>query len=129
MEAGMTAGMSDRRHGRRFGRPEEHGIVSARIRPGYDVEVVDVSTGGVLVESSHRLMPGATVELQLQSESRGAQIVRGQVLRCCVAHLGASGVSYQGAIAFEHYRWRFSEDSASGYAIPGPEIEGFDVSG
>jgi hypothetical protein len=107
VEAGMTAGTPDRRNGRRHSRPEEHGIVSARIRPGHNVEVVDVSSGGVLVKSCHRLMPGATVELHLQCEDRHAQVVRGQVLRCCVAHLRANAVSYQGAIAFEHYRWRF----------------------
>jgi hypothetical protein len=107
MEVGMTAGMSDRRHGRRRARREEHGLVSARVRPGRSIEVLDVSSGGVLVESSHRLLPGATVELHLQLEGQPAEVVRGLVLRCSVARLRSNVVCYRGAIAFEHYRWRF----------------------
>jgi hypothetical protein len=103
----MTASTSDRRKGCRRSRPEEHGLVSARVRPGYSVEVVDISSGGVLVESSHRLMPGMTVELYLQPKGRPAEVVRGRVLRCGVVRLCADEVSYRGAIAFEHYFWRF----------------------
>ena len=106
MEAGMTAAAFDRRRGRRAG-PEEHGLVSARVRPGYDVQVVDISGGGVLVEGNRRLMPGATVELQLQPEGGPVEVVRGHVLRCCVSSLRESAVSYRGAIAFERYLWRF----------------------
>ena len=57
----MMASLPDRRNGRRRAGKEEHGLVSARVRPGYSVEVVDVSRGGVLVERV-TLMPGATVE-------------------------------------------------------------------
>jgi hypothetical protein len=103
MEAGLGTGASDRRRGGRRARPEEHGLVSARIRPGYHVEVVDVSSGGILVESSHRLMPGSTVELHLQRGSDSPEVVRGQVLRCCVARLRANAVSYRSAIVFERY--------------------------
>ena len=106
MEAGMTVGPFDRRRGRRAG-PGEHGLLGARVRPGYDVRIVDISSGGVLVEGHHRLMPGATVELQLQREGRPVEVVRGQVLRCGVSTLRESAVSYRGAIAFERYLWRF----------------------
>jgi len=98
----MTAVRYDRRNGRRLDRLEEHGVISARIRPGHDVEVVDLSTGGVLVESTHRLMPGARVELHLRSHGgRPTEMVRGHVVRCCVARLGAHAISYRGAIAFD----------------------------
>ena len=107
MEAGMIACAPERRKGRRRVRPEEHGLVSARARPGYCVELVDVSNGGLLVERNHRLMPGATVELYLQPNGRPGLVVRGQVLRCAVARLSANAVSYRGAIAFDGFLWRF----------------------
>jgi hypothetical protein len=107
METRMTAARSERRNGRRRGRREEYGLVSARVRPGHDIEVLNVSSGGVLVESCQRLLPGATVELHLQPEGGPPALVRGRVLRCCVARLHANLVSYRGAIEFEHGPWRF----------------------
>jgi hypothetical protein len=101
METGMTAALPERRNGRRRGRSEEYGLVSARVRPGHDIEVLDVSSGGVLVESSQRLLPGATVELHLQPDAGPPHLVRGRVLRCYVARLHANLLSYRGAIAFE----------------------------
>ncbi|MEP7310082.1 MAG: PilZ domain-containing protein [Acidobacteriota bacterium] len=94
---------SERRDTPRRAPPEDYAFVAARIRPGYDVEVVDMSSGGVLVESRHRLMPGSTVELYLRREKQPATVVRGQVVRCHVVRLGENMVRYHGAIAFERY--------------------------
>ena len=65
-----------------------------------------ISNGGVPLESRHRLMPGMTVELYC---SRTAGLGGGARPRawCGVARLRANEVSYRGAIAFEHYFWRF----------------------
>jgi len=52
-------------------------------------------------DGSQRLLPGATVELHLQPEGGPPHLVRGRVLRCCVARLHANIVSYRGAIAFD----------------------------
>jgi hypothetical protein len=105
----------ERRSAKRRSRLEEHGIVSARIRPGSDASVIDVSAGGVLVETLRRLMPGTNIELQLSSSDRRTAI-RGRVTRCAVACLKGPGVRYRGAIAFDGYLPWFVD--VDGYAVP-----------
>jgi hypothetical protein len=101
MEAGLTRPLGDRRRSVRRARLEEHQIVWARVRPAHDVLVLDVSAGGVLLETSHRLMPGSSVVLHLRRESLPIEVVTGRVLRCRVARLEPSIVSYRGAVAFD----------------------------
>jgi hypothetical protein len=78
----------------------EQGIVRALVRPGRDVMLIDVSAGGALIETAHRLMPGSFIELLLATRHRQTSI-KGCVLRCMVARLGAGAVWYRGAIGFE----------------------------
>ena len=113
--------MDERRRARRRAHIKEHGIIAARVRPGYDAVVLDVSSGGALVESPHRLLPGTTVELQLQTMTH-RMAVRGRVVRCEVTRLRSSAVCYQGAIAFEHQLSLFTEEG--GYRMPAPEEAG-----
>jgi hypothetical protein len=105
----------ERRSAKRRSGIEEHGIVSARIRPGSDASVIDVSSGGALVETLRRLMPGTNIELQLSSSDRRTAI-RGRVIRCAVACLNGPGVRYRGAIAFDGYLPWFVD--VDGYAVP-----------
>jgi hypothetical protein len=93
----------------------EHGIATARIRPGHHVQLIDVSAGGALVEADRRMLPGSAVELQLQTEDRRTT-VRGHVLRCCVVRLPPASVSYRGAIAFDRQLAWFGD--AAGYDVP-----------
>jgi hypothetical protein len=120
MEGVMTDTRSERRRNRRHSGPEEHRIVSARIRPGHDVSVVDVSAGGVLVESERRLLPGSAVELHVRSAHR-SQIVRGHIVRCAVARLRANAICYRGAIAFDHHLLWLLDETVTGYAVPEAE--------
>jgi hypothetical protein len=62
--------------------------------------VIDISPGGVYVEVSFRLRPGAVVELQIDRPGRRADL-KGRVVRCAVASLHASAVTYRAAIAFD----------------------------
>jgi hypothetical protein len=110
----METVVTDRRRARRRRTVEEHGIVSARVRPGHEVDLIDVSAGGALVEGMRRLSPGALIELYLAAGERCAS-VRGRVLRCAVVRLKPTAVSYRGAIGFDRDLQWFSDHDRTGY--------------
>ena len=110
----MSRPTSDRRSTRRQCQLEEHGIVSARVTPGRRARLVDISAGGALLETIQRLLPGTSVELQVESDTRRTR-VRGRVLRCAVVRVRPTFVCYRGAIRFDrHLPWF----DASGYRVP-----------
>ena len=121
----MTSGSLDRRNFRRIG-TGEHGIISARVRPGHLAIVIDVSAGGALVEISQRLLPGSAVDLQIDTIHRRTAL-RGRVLRCAVNRLHSTAVSYRAAIAFDRQwsLWALSpssvENESSEYPVPTSE--------
>lgn len=92
--------VADRRLSVRTSAVAELGILHARVRPGHAVAVIDISAHGALIETAHRLLPGRSVELQIKRDDR-LTTVRGHVVRCGVAHVLASRMSYRGAIGFE----------------------------
>jgi hypothetical protein len=120
VEAVMTDSPLNRRSTRRRRGVEDHGIVAARVRPGHEVSVVDVSAGGALLESARRLLPGTSVELQLQTANHRADI-RGRVLRCAVVSLRSSAVSYRGVVVFDRYLPWFVDEDSTGYGVPSAE--------
>jgi hypothetical protein len=76
--------------------------VRATLRPGCLVALVDLSASGALVQGGRPLRPGARVHLQVTSGSRSTAVAA-HVLRCAVWALDpATGVTYQGALRFEH---------------------------
>jgi len=72
----------------------------ARLRPGRAACVVDVSSGGALIETDWRLLPGLRVELQL-GDPVALFRVAARILRCHVSLVGRSQMRYRGALAFE----------------------------
>lgn len=111
----MSDETSERRRARRLRHLAEHGIVSTHVRPGHHARLVDVSAAGALIETSHRLLPGTSVELQVETGNDRTRI-RGRVLRCAVARVRPTSVCYRGAIAFDrHLPWFVDEP---GYAMP-----------
>jgi len=116
MEAVMIGGSADRRSSPRSG-VEQHGIVSARVRPGHRVAIIDVSAGGALIEGANRLLPGATVDFQVETARRRTTL-RGRVLRCAVVRLRSSSVGYRAAIAFDDQLGAFIDDRPIEYEIP-----------
>ena len=77
-------------------------LSAARLRPGRDVVLIDVSTGGALIEANARLLPGARAVLQLFGQS-GSLLACGSVLRCHVSAITPqAGVTYRGALVFDH---------------------------
>ncbi|TDI23345.1 MAG: hypothetical protein E2P06_10065 [Acidobacteria bacterium] len=72
-----------------------------RLRPGLDVVLVNLSTGGALVETSTQLRPGARTVLRLTGAT-GSWTVSGSVLRSWVAAIDPEhGVVYRGALVFD----------------------------
>ena len=110
----MTSKQPERRRARRGG-AQEHAIVKARIRPGHEVTLIDLSSGGALVEANRRLLPGSAVELQIHAEDRQATM-RGCVVRCNVVQVRPASMCYRGAIAFERCLPWFTD--ATGYDVP-----------
>lgn len=113
----MSDRLPDRRHAPRHSRVEDHGIISVRIRPGHLAAVIDVSTGGTLIETAHRLLPGREVELLMET-STNKTAVRGRVVRCAVACVRPSSISYRGAIGFDRAPAWYAETDAGGYRPP-----------
>jgi len=90
----------DRRRALRHSGIDQHGILSATVRPGHQVTVINISSGGALVETHRRLLPEKPVELVVERK-RYRATVRGRVLRCAVVRVRASSIWYRGAIAFD----------------------------
>ena len=111
----MSSKLPERRRTPRRG-ATDHGVVAAKIRPGHHVTLIDLSTGGALLEGERRLLPGTAVELQIHGKERHATL-RGCVVRCTVVRVRAASVCYRGAIAFDRDLPWFVD--TAGYDIPG----------
>jgi hypothetical protein len=61
---------------------------------------VDIAPGGILLETSLRLRPGTAIEVQVTHAEYSARL-RGRVVRCFVAGVLPSKVSYRGAVQFD----------------------------
>lgn len=96
----MAAGLNvdvERRSESRIGPDRTPWQRLALVRPGQEVEVINVSSGGVLVESASGLKPGVRAELQLFGGVRWQ--VRGRIARCRVVRL--TPLCYEAAIVFD----------------------------
>jgi hypothetical protein len=76
------------------------GMERARLRPGRMAHIVDLSSGGALIETDWRLLPGVRVELQL-GEPVPLFRVAGRILRCHVSLLARERIRYRAALMFE----------------------------
>ena len=61
---------TERRAHRRFAASELHGLRTARVKYGQDVSVIDISSGGVLFETTGDLKPDSTIVLEFAAASR-----------------------------------------------------------
>jgi len=92
--------VAERRRDARFTQPVISHL-TATLRPGNIVSLVDLGAGGARVHSARPLRPGSRVNVQIASPLE-TRVVMGQVLRCGVAALsGSAGVIYEGALRFE----------------------------
>jgi hypothetical protein len=71
----------------------------ARLRAGREVAVINLSSLGLLVEGTTRLLPGTHVDVHVIA-AQGRSLVRARVVRYAVCSLTADVVRYRGALAF-----------------------------
>ena len=91
---------ADRRKYSRKSSRECPWLLDARLRSGTEVRVVDISNGGMLLESTSQILPGARLELFLVTQEQ-RWLVKGRILRCQVARVvREDGVRYHAALAF-----------------------------
>jgi CheY-like chemotaxis protein len=99
-DGGPTPGRpSDRRRMVRLRHEQLPWLSVARLPWGSDVDVVDVSRSGVLVETTSRMTPGTVVDLEFLGKDLNAT-VPSRILRTSVGHVDRLGVRYRVAAAF-----------------------------
>jgi hypothetical protein len=86
-------------------------IAQVRLRAGRELVVLDVSSGGALVEGLARLLPGTHVDIHVVTPL-GRVLVRSRVSRASVSILAADAITYRGALIFDR------GIDTHGYAIP-----------
>jgi hypothetical protein len=91
--------VTDRRRALRFDYRDGFLPPAARVRPGHDVIVVNLSSSGMLVEGTCRLHPGCLVESRLFFD-RGPLQIDGEVVRAFVSAVDRVGLRYRAGIAF-----------------------------
>jgi PilZ domain len=96
----VTVGDGERRRATRRSHVDDHGILAAQVRPGYQALVIDISANGALIETERPLLPGTAVELVLERRQYRAGI-KARVLRCAIVRLYGSSVVYRGAVVFD----------------------------
>jgi Family of unknown function (DUF6982)/PilZ domain len=90
---------SNRRVHERLKASDLQWLRGARLKYGADIRVIDISAGGMLLETEKALAPDANVVVELTGRESPI-LVPSRVLRCRTALLGDS-VTYQGACAFK----------------------------
>ena len=97
----MTGGRTERRRHLRRPGTELGWLKAARLRPGFEAVLTDVSQGGALVETPTRLRPGLKAVLLLTTID-GELRISGEVVRAWVSALPPDrGVLYRGALRFD----------------------------
>jgi len=90
---------SNRRVHERIKASDLQWLRSARIKYGADLNVLDLSVGGMLLETETPLSPNSNVVVELTG-STSPILIPSRVLRCRAASLGEI-LTYQGAFAFK----------------------------
>jgi hypothetical protein len=73
---------------------------AARIRPGHDVQVLNLSSLGALIQSTTRLVPNSRVELRFGRNGQ-ARTIRARIVRSYVCAIDSDVVFYRSALAFD----------------------------
>jgi len=98
--AAAAAAADERRRARRIVPADVPWLSAVRMPWGLDLDVINISSTGLLVESGSKLSPGVTYELQLQGPET-ALAVKALVLRSDVGRVDGRGVRYIAAASFD----------------------------
>ena len=90
---------AERRGHMRLGHDDLRWLRSARLKYGPDVRVIDISIGGILVETDGQLRPDSNIVFEL-SGAASSILVPSRVLRCRVASFDEV-MRYRGACSFK----------------------------
>jgi hypothetical protein len=96
----ILSGAAERRAFRRLPLDQVPQIVGVRIT-SERVDVINVSAGGLLVESTFAIRPGLATDIEVLRPNGKRCLVAGLVLRCEVASLGRNWLRYRVAVAFD----------------------------
>lgn len=99
LEAAAAGQGAERRVHQRLRAADLKWLRGTRVKNGPDVTLVDLSAGGVLLDSDVQLKPGAVITLEIVGA--GTVEVRSEVLRCQIAALRDAAAVYRGALAFK----------------------------
>ena len=92
-------GRSPGRHRRKT--PEEvDGFQSVVLRPGGQVDVLNISNGGMLVQTDAHTKPGSTVRVSVATTGATYE-VKAKIVRSEITTVDGSGLHYLLAIAFD----------------------------
>jgi hypothetical protein len=95
----MLTDPGERRHAsRRVPTPTE-APSRARLRAGRELAVINLSSSGMLVEGTARLLPGTHVDIHVIA-AQGRSLVRARVVRSAVISVTADVIEYRSALAF-----------------------------
>jgi len=75
-------------------------VWAVRMPSGAEVELVNISRTGLLLESASKMSPGVTLDLQLSGMGQ-TRVVMARFVRSGIARVGRFGVRYQAAAQFE----------------------------
>jgi hypothetical protein len=90
---------SNRRLHERLKASDLHWLRGARLKYGADIRILDISAGGILLETEKALAPDANVVVELTGPDSPI-LIPSRVLRCRAASLGDI-LKYHGACAFK----------------------------
>jgi len=125
----------ERRHAPRRTPDVQEPLRRVRSRTGLELDVLDVSSTGVLIEGRARLLPNTHLDIHLVTRT-GRVLVRCRVIRAYVWHLEGDLVRYRVGLAFDHpvdilathgypvLGLRPPDSTAAGTAYPGDEATG-----
>ena len=90
--------------------------VAVQLNGRLPVRLIDLSRGGARLAGEHRLLPGATVSVRLESPD-GAIVVRGHVVRSKLMKQPDGTLGYEAGIAFDQPIDNLAPDQAEPVSV------------